>query len=355
LNLLIAFVIQTPMNMEYMMNNNSLGTFWSPIESDSNSSFVSRDHGVTGNVLENRRKLATQLLEALDSSQKQLDEPYGAWLEEPMDLEVFGLSLVESSPLHLDETEIIPLSPESLSDPAVPFSPIQPSSPEGLYPFQEELLPVKTNEAIGAAPPQNEELLESLELLLHQFKEGDSFITPEQTGFVEEDDETIALLDSLINGDGTNNQDGNGLDEFITLIAATETDIQPSPVSDSTPDRTISSIDIKSEPSDSEWTPRSSGRKATSSRSTTNVLRKTRKKTLKTEDRRLRKKEQNKTAATRYRLKKKAELDILLDEEADLEKRNRELRIKHDELANEVRYLKKLMLELFNNRNEKRS
>lgn len=335
------------------MKDNSLGTFWSPfIESDSNRSFVSGDHGVTGNALENRRKLATQLLEALDSSQQQHDEPYGAWLEEPMDLEVFGLSLAQSSPLQLDENEIFPV--ESPLDAEVPLSPIQPSSPDGLYQLQEDLIPTKISEPIEAAPLQNEELLESLEMLLDQIAEDDS-LTPEQTEIIDEDDETAALLDSLINGDSTNSQDGNELDQFITLFAETETDQHTSPVDcRATSDSTISPKNIKSEPTDSEWLPStSSGRKATPSRSTT-TLRKTRKRAFKAEDRRQRKKEQNKTAATRYRLKKKAELDILLDEESELEKRNRQLQMKHDELANEVRYLKKLMLELFNSRNEKR-
>ena len=70
----------------------------------------------------------------------------------------------------------------------------------------------------------------------------------------------------------------------------------------------------------------------------------------KPEEKRLRKKEQNKTAATRYRMKKKAELDLLLEEEAGLEERNRELQAKHDELATEIRYLKKLFKEIIGKR-----
>jgi hypothetical protein len=67
------------------------------------------------------------------------------------------------------------------------------------------------------------------------------------------------------------------------------------------------------------------------------------KKDLPVEDRRLRKKEQNKTAATRYRQKKKAELKILLDDEASLAIRNKELNRKYEDLFKEVSYLKKLM------------
>lgn len=108
-----------------------------------------------------------------------------------------------------------------------------------------------------------------------------------------------------------------------------------------------------SESDDQEWTPPTSVRK---NRAGTNqpVQRKPRKKSLKPEDRRLRKKEQNKTAATRYRIKKKAELEILLEEEAALDERNRQLQAQHDELASEVRYLKKLIREVVIGRSNQR-
>lgn len=82
--------------------------------------------------------------------------------------------------------------------------------------------------------------------------------------------------------------------------------------------------------------------------------RKPRSRTAKPEDKRLRKKEQNKTAATRYRMKKKAELDLLLDEEAQLEERHRHLQAQYDDLASEVRYLKKLFREVITGRPVKR-
>lgn len=65
------------------------------------------------------------------------------------------------------------------------------------------------------------------------------------------------------------------------------------------------------------------------------------------EDRQSRKKEQNKTAANRYRLKKKAEIEILLDEERELQKRNETLQSQYDEVGREVKYIKSLLRELF--------
>lgn len=66
-----------------------------------------------------------------------------------------------------------------------------------------------------------------------------------------------------------------------------------------------------------------------------------------TDDRRSRKKEQNKNAATRYRQKKKAEIEVLLGEEHSLRQRHSELGNKCSDLQREIRYLKGLMRDLF--------
>lgn len=65
------------------------------------------------------------------------------------------------------------------------------------------------------------------------------------------------------------------------------------------------------------------------------------------EDRTYRKKEQNKNAANRYRLKKKAEIEILLDEERGLEKVNEELQVKFSDIKREIKYMKDLMREFY--------
>ncbi|PNF27859.1 Activating transcription factor of chaperone [Cryptotermes secundus] len=64
------------------------------------------------------------------------------------------------------------------------------------------------------------------------------------------------------------------------------------------------------------------------------------------EEKRLRKKEQNKNAATRYRQKKKAEIEEILSEEKDLEDTNAELQLKVSDLSREIKYLKGLMRDL---------
>lgn len=65
------------------------------------------------------------------------------------------------------------------------------------------------------------------------------------------------------------------------------------------------------------------------------------------EDKKLRKKEQNKNAATRYRLKKKAEVHEILREEEAYRKEKEKLEAKVLDLQNEIKYLKGLMRELF--------
>lgn len=65
------------------------------------------------------------------------------------------------------------------------------------------------------------------------------------------------------------------------------------------------------------------------------------------EDKKSRKKEQNKNAATRYRMKKKAEVEVILTEERQVQLDNEKLTEEISDLQREVRYLKGLMRDLF--------
>ena len=69
-------------------------------------------------------------------------------------------------------------------------------------------------------------------------------------------------------------------------------------------------------------------------------------------DKKLKKTEQNKTAATRYR-KKRAEQEALTGECKELEKKNEALKEKADSLANEIQYLKDLIEEVRKAREKK--
>ncbi|XP_055376352.1 probable basic-leucine zipper transcription factor N isoform X2 [Condylostylus longicornis] len=67
------------------------------------------------------------------------------------------------------------------------------------------------------------------------------------------------------------------------------------------------------------------------------------------DEKKSRKKEQNKNAATRYRQKKKMEMKLDLDEERGLLDKNNGLRKTFEEYQREVKYLKKLIKEFYKN------
>lgn len=69
-----------------------------------------------------------------------------------------------------------------------------------------------------------------------------------------------------------------------------------------------------------------------------------------TEDRKVRKKEQNKNAATRYRMKKKQEMQHVLSEEQLLSNRNAELKKKLADRKREAKYLRALICEFYKNK-----
>lgn len=71
------------------------------------------------------------------------------------------------------------------------------------------------------------------------------------------------------------------------------------------------------------------------------------KETPKSSDRKQRKKQQNKDAALRYRMKKKEESSTISTECEQLEERNRELKDKVDTMTREINYLKSLMAEVY--------
>ncbi|XP_034543527.1 cyclic AMP-dependent transcription factor ATF-4 [Notolabrus celidotus] len=72
-------------------------------------------------------------------------------------------------------------------------------------------------------------------------------------------------------------------------------------------------------------------------------------------EKKLKKMEQNKTAATRYRQKKRSEQELLGSEMDDLEKRNHELKEKAESISREIQYLKDLMEEVRKHRRGKTS
>jgi len=100
--------------------------------------------------------------------------------------------------------------------------------------------------------------------------------------------------------------------------------------------------EIKIQPKE-QRKPTKGGRKATNQR---------RKKTPKIE-KIIRKKEQNKTAALRYRMKKKVEVEVTLEREAELQADHDNLMKEKNELAKEIQMVKQLLKAVFSNRKSK--
>ena len=76
---------------------------------------------------------------------------------------------------------------------------------------------------------------------------------------------------------------------------------------------------------------------------------------IKSPQQKKRKREQNKDAATRYRVKKREEQDQLQKELSGLEKDNTELKEQVTSLSKEIEYLKNLMLEVYKNKLQKQA
>jgi hypothetical protein len=70
------------------------------------------------------------------------------------------------------------------------------------------------------------------------------------------------------------------------------------------------------------------------------------KSSLSTTERKLRKKDQNKTAAEKYRLKKRAERDELITRHSDLKNQNRELKFELEKISNQVEQIKQLFFDV---------
>ncbi|MBN3309510.1 uncharacterized protein atf5a [Amia ocellicauda] len=72
-----------------------------------------------------------------------------------------------------------------------------------------------------------------------------------------------------------------------------------------------------------------------------------------TGERKQKKRDQNKTAAHRYRQRKRAELDCLEEELRGLEGKNRELRDKAESVEREIQYVKDLLIEVYKARSQR--
>lgn len=144
----------------------------------------------------------------------------------------------------------------------------------------------------------------------------------------------------------------NELAEVDEFVRSCVEDISPSSPCTSSNASCISSLSSEDSTDDPDWSTNNSSSSSSFKRSgrSTNHLKSRRNKPYSrpnVEDKKVRKKEQNKNAATRYRQKKKQEIKEILGEERELMDHNDSLQDQVKDLQREIGYLKGLMRDLF--------
>jgi len=294
----------------------------------------------------NHHVLGSKLSEPTEGSNQNEDLTDFGWMEAPMDLELFEQSL---TPLFDDSFLAAASTPETFSNNQVSESNVKPD--EQLYDTLELMLKQLQNEEIEVDSPSSE-------------------LYPSLSGVVDDTDAVYDvasdLLDALMQGK---------MEENATLVELADIAFEwmetaipaEAPSAPSSPEElpqsptcsgSFTTTDTESSQS-SEWeeAPKKAPRLSPSSRSskTTSVAAaapkatsgRGRKARIRPEERLLRKKEQNKTAATRYREKKKMELGVAHEQQMELENQNRKLKRQHDSLVQELRFMKKLARDVF--------
>ena len=264
-------------------------------------------------VKPSRADLANDLLQQLENQRKQ-ENIFSNWLEEKVDLPIF--ENISQVPERVEP-------PMSVIAPQVAYSTPQPTE-ELLREFETVYGVVElTHLTPPQSPPgpatqlllsyaqqaQSAPLCPALQLVPIQDQWGDDLgLAPQQASVEYECDLDVEEL--------VHNRAAQLASPQPSICASPRSSPPSSPRSSST---------------DEEWSAPSRPKPYTRS----------------VDDRRSRKKEQNKNAATRYRQKKKAEIEVLLNEEQSLRQRHSELGDKCSDLQSEIRYIKGLMRDLF--------
>lgn len=254
-------------------------------------------------VVPSRASLAQQLLDDIEEYVKK-EESFSDWFEEKVQLPNFD-----------DIQTVLPVvEPLSLPMPAVP-APVQ-------YKAEESLAYVLGHGHL--TPPQSPPAVPEQPVYIIQDQPSYVTLLPTQPNFIPEPyvlpsgdlEREMAVVDEVVRGVAQQWEAWESTDTSSRSSEGTEDSDDP------------------------EWMPEAvpavkvTGRRPRQGQPYT------------IEDRRQRKKEQNKTAATRYRLKKKTEVSVILEEERGLEEKNAALEVKLSDVTREINYLKGLMREL---------
>lgn len=304
-------------------------------------------------------QVATKLLEELDEWIKE--EPFSDWLEEKIELPIFEELPVpecgQNKPVVYPDGEKTYLDHETTKTLLQEFE-IVLGDVEACHQIHP---PVNSALTPPQSPPPNKlgaildtQLLVTLQPVsqapAHHCQR------PMQQLVVDARDDSCLYLGQISGGWNAENVSLTPLrdaaselavvDEFVRSCAE---DIAPSSPCTSSGGSYLSSEDSSS-PDDPDWTGESSVGSGSYTKRRNSRLTKNRHKPYSrptVEDKKVRKKEQNKNAATRYRQKKKQEIKEILGEEQELVDYNDKLQDQVKELHREIGYLKRLMRDLF--------
>jgi len=262
-----------------------------------------------------------------------------AWLGDEEDIPMADLMTIPSSP----PPKSTPLPAEELFKELLVDIGVPPTSPSpGEDQSAEALLALSPASSISA-PGSPTIVQESMSLQssgpTSPMVSGVEAAAP--VGDLEE--QALALLDAMGCMDFTANQDLSGR-QVITITLPINEDQMSIQVQDQqhlSPPDSPSSID-SSMPASPEESPIPSPRPPPSRRTKS----KPKLKNTSPIEKKSRKRDQNKHAATRYRVKKKVETDYLTTELNTLEDTNKSLKDKAEGLEKEIKYLKDLLLEV---------
>lgn len=298
-----------------------------------------------------RAQVATKLLEKLDEWIKE--EPFSDWLEEKIELPIFEElpvpenGQIKSAPYNEiikapqpDDTQTLLQEFETVLGDVEACHQIVPTSSSTLTPPQ--------------SPPPHKSLnvdtqllvtLQPVQPLYSNHQPIYDMVIPEEKSYINEvpvqwNTKNVPL--DPLNTDVVAH-DLDVVDEYVRLYAK---DIPPSSPCTSSGGSYTSSEDSVDDP---DWI-LESGKKTSKHYNSSVSGVKNRQKPYSrptVEDKKVRKKEQNKNAATRYRQKKKQEIKEILGEERELTDYNEKLKNQLTDLQREIGYLKGLMRDLF--------
>ncbi|XP_041838839.1 cyclic AMP-dependent transcription factor ATF-4 [Melanotaenia boesemani] len=281
-----------------------------------------------------------------------------ASLDSPMDLDLWGTTLpvqqntpdlgltlpdtpsppMETSPAPTAETEIAPVQEAVVkSEPPSPSPNQSPSSPAYTLDLGSEVDVLDAEKAVTSLAPTGRIIQATSPIVLSIPTSGHLVVVLAN----KEEASLLSLPEQSITTSPSSDCDSDsgidsGVDSFASSPARHPTPSQSPP----TPGSSRTKPYCKPEPMASS-SPKTSKVKSVSGAPKV--------------EKKLKKMEQNKTAATRYRQKKRVEHELLNTEMEGLEKKNHELKEKAESISREIQYLKDLMEEVRKHRRGKTS